>query len=331
MTVAVVIPCRNEAARIADLLTSLRDQSRRPDTTVIVDDQSTDTTYEVIAAWCRLHPDMPVKVIPGPGRGPGPALNIGIAATHVDVIVRMDGHARPDPYYIERALIRLQEDEAGVVGGRWVVRHGAETPVARAIAAVVASPLGAGGARYRTAMAGAGVHVVETVPFGVFHRALWLYLDGFDERLEANQDFDFNFRARQAGYRVVFDSGIQAEYFARPTLAALWRQYRRYGFWKARMLRKNVRALHPRQVPPIALLPWLVVTAIAGLVVPNTLTIGAVLVWPMVVAAGAAMVAARRRVSLVAAIQALAAVHLAWSVGFWHGVWALRVRLPLVV
>jgi GT2 family glycosyltransferase len=41
VTVAVVIPCRNEAARIADLLTSLRDQSRRPDTTVIVDDQST--------------------------------------------------------------------------------------------------------------------------------------------------------------------------------------------------------------------------------------------------------------------------------------------------
>jgi hypothetical protein len=37
---------------------------------------------------------MPVKVMLGPGRGPGPALNVGIAATHVDVIVRMDGHAR---------------------------------------------------------------------------------------------------------------------------------------------------------------------------------------------------------------------------------------------
>jgi glycosyltransferase involved in cell wall biosynthesis len=326
VTVAVVIPCRNEAARIADLLTSLRDQSRRPDTTVIVDDQSTDTTYEVIADWCLRYPDMPVKVMLGPGRGPGPALNVGIAATHVDVIVRMDGHARPDPYYIERALIRLQEDEAGVVGGRWVVRHGAETPVARAIAAVVASPLGAGGARYRSAGAGAGVHVVETVPFGVFHRALWLYLDGFDERLEANQDFDFNFRARQAGYRVVFDAGIQAEYFARPTLGALWRQYRRYGFWKARMLRKNVRALHPRQVPPIALLPWLMATAGGVLVAPNMLTLGAVLVWPAMVGSAAVLVAVRRRVSPLEAMRALLAVHVAWSVGFWHGVVARQVH-----
>jgi hypothetical protein len=111
-----------------------------------------------------------------------------------------------------------------------------------------------------------------------------------------------------------------------PTLAALWRQYRRYGFWEGADAPKNVRALHPRQVPPIALLPWLVVSGASALVMPNVFTLSAAVVWPAMVTGAAALVAARRRVSPLQALRALVAVHVAWTVGFWHGVLVRHVR-----
>lgn len=325
MTVAVVVPCRNEAAHISALLDALAGQTRPPDDIIIVNDASTDATVEVVRGW-RPFDDAqgrsapPVRVVEGAGRGPGPAMNLGIRATDADVIMRMDGHAIPASDYLERCLDVIGET-LRVVGGVWHVAPGADTAMARAIAAVVSHPLGSGGAAYRHAdAAGAERLSVETVPFGTFPKALWEQLGGFDESLAANQDFDFNYRARKAGYDVVLDRRIQATYFARPTLAALWRQYSRYGFWKMQMLRKDPRAFHLRQLPPVLVAPWLKLSAVAAFIWPGALTMTAVAMYPLTLFAGALHVGMTKRVSPFAAAMAIATVHVAWSLGFWKGV-----------
>ena len=217
-----MIPCRNEARSIGALLDALAIQTVQPAEILVVDDQSTDSSVAVVGEWQQHHPRAVVRVIAGSGRGPGPAMNTGIAATTAHVVVRLDGHCLPNRDYIEHSLRALADPGVGVAGGIWRVRPGAQTPVARAIAQVVSHPLGSGGARYRHPDGlGPNAVSVETVPFGAFHRSLWKQLGGFDESLSANQDFDFNYRARVAGFDVVLDPRIQATYVARPTLRAL--------------------------------------------------------------------------------------------------------------
>lgn len=320
MTVAVVVPCRNEAAYVESMLDALAAQTTPPDEVVIVEDGSTDDTLARVAAWLARHTGVPVRITPGLGRGPGPAMNAGIRSTVADVIVRFDAHSVPAPDYIARSIDAVSASGVGVAGGVWRIQPGAATPIARAIAAVVSHPLGSGGALYRHADAvGPDRVTVETVPFGAFRRALWEQLGGFDESLSANQDFDFNYRARKAGHLVVLDRRIEATYFARPTLAALGRQYFRYGFWKVRMLRKDARAIHWRQVPPALVFPWMVVTMAAVLAMPSWPTAVAAALYPAVLTAGAARIAGPG-VGVGHALAALAVVHLWWSAGFWRAV-----------
>lgn len=327
VTCAVVIPCRNEAAHIGPLLDALAQQSVRPDEVIIVDDGSTDDTIDVVRAWTVRHQadagaPLPVRVVPGPGHGPGPAMNAGIsAAGAADIIIRFDGHSRPDSDYVRWSKAGVADARIGVVGGTWRIVAGAPTPAGRAIAAVVSHPLGSGGASYRQSGGpGSGLSSVETVPFGAFRTSLWGTLGGFDESLPVNEDFDFNYRTRKAGWDVVLDPRIQATYFARGTFSSLARQYVRYGYWKYQMLRKDVRALHWRQLPPMLVLPWTVATIGWSLMAPGAASSVAALAYPVALVVGSATIAMGRKVSLIHTLLALGIVHLAWSAGFWRAV-----------
>lgn len=327
--VAVVIPCRNEAATIRQLLDAVAAQTRTPDDVVIVDDGSTDGTPLVIEDWRRAHPNISIRVVQGPSRGVAAAVNAGIAACSVDVIVRLDGHSIPSPNYIAASLSALSQSGVGVAGGLWQIEPGAATVVARAIAKVVSHRLGSGGALYRDASGGTERAVpVDTVPFGAFRRELWQQLGGFDETLSANEDYDFNYRARRASLKIVLDPRIQSAYFARPTLAALGRQYHRYGFWKLQMLRKDARALHWRQVPPALILPWVLATSVLACVWPGPVVLGAAGAYPAIVVVGAAHVAASLTsfTAWPAAAAAIVVSHLTWSAGFLRA--ALGITPP---
>jgi GT2 family glycosyltransferase len=291
---------------------------------VIVDDGSTDRSVARIHEWHEANPAWTLRVVPGSSRGPAAAMNTGIAAVSSDIIVRLDGHCIPGPDYLQRAVALVADDRVGVAGGGWDVKPGASTPVARAIARVVSHPMGSGGARYRQPdPVHTGPEPVETVPFGTFRRRLWEQLGGFDEALLVNEDFDFNYRARRAGYAVVFDGAIRAAYLARPTLTALARQYFRYGYWKRQMLRKDTKALHWRQLPPILILPWVIASTGLAVRFPGPVT------WLMAAGYPAALVVTAARLAMggtsaAAAAAALATVHVSWSAGFWRGVFSGR-------
>lgn len=328
-TVAVVIPCRNEAGTIGRLLDALRRQTRLPDQIVVVDDRSTDATADVIAEWRAAHASPSCVVLNGAGRGVAAAVNAGVAVTQADIIVRIDGHSVPADDYIERALAALEQPEAGVVGGVWTIEPGANTNTAIAIARVVSHPLGSGGAKYRHATsAPAGVEAADTVPFGVFRRSLWAQVGGFDEQLGANEDYDFNYRVRQTGARVLLDGRVRSTYSARPTLRALARQYHRYGFWKARMLMKDVRAVRPRQLAAAAILPWFATSLAVAVFRPGTPSVVLAAAYPLAIVSAAATIGAQARSVGVAgsAILALVTVHVSWSAGFLRAI--LRLGSP---
>jgi hypothetical protein len=158
----------------------------------------------------------------------------------------MDAHAAPSSAYIRRCVEVLEEGDAEVVGMPCLVQPGADSTIAWAIALAVSHPFGIGDARYRLADGRAMQEAVDTVAFACFRKSLWADLGGYDESLLTNEDYDFNYRARLEGHRILLDRSEHCDYFARDTLSKLIAQYRRYGGWKARMIRQHPRSIRMR-------------------------------------------------------------------------------------
>jgi len=251
-SVSVIIPCYNEERFLGKALANLAHQySPEAYEIIVVDGMSDDRTRQVVEEFQRLHPQLSVRLLNNPQRNIPHALNLGIAAARGDIIARMDAHSAPSSGYIRRCVEVLSEGNAAVVGMPCRVQPGDESVTARAIALAVSHPFGIGDAKYRLGTNGDKLEdqeEVDTVAFACFSKSLWSRLGGFDEKLLTNEDYDFNYRVRAHGQRVMLDHLEHCDYFARPTLAKLASQYRRYGTWKARMIRARPRSTKLRQL-----------------------------------------------------------------------------------
>lgn len=255
--VSIIVPCYNEERTIGMLLQAIHSQDFPVEDleVLIADGRSTDKTREVVMAFQRNHPALNITVIDNPSRIIPAALNLAIAASKGEFIIRLDAHSVPERDYVARCIQALERTGAANVGGIWIIRPSKNTWLARSIAAAAGHPLGAGGARYRIR---GHEGEVETVPFGAFQREWVERVGGFNEDLITNEDYEYNVRLRQAGGSIWFDPAIRSIYFARSSLPALARQYTRYGYWKARMLRRFPGSIRWRQaLPPFFVLSLL--------------------------------------------------------------------------
>ena len=246
-SVSVVIPCYNEERFIGKVLENLAAQyAPARYEIIVVDGMSTDKTRAEVSEFILRHPEISVRLVDNPARNIPTALNLGIEQASNEIIVRMDAHSVPSENYVRRCVESLSEGDAEVVGMPWRIRASAGTLAARAIALAVAHPFGIGDAKYR--LTNSAPQFVDTVPFGAFRKSLWRELGGFNEALLANEDYDFHYRVRQRGGRILLDTSGHSIYFARGSLGALWIQYFRYGRWKAQMVKRHPRSLKVRQL-----------------------------------------------------------------------------------
>jgi succinoglycan biosynthesis protein ExoA len=329
-SVSIIIPCYNEQATIRLLLDALLKQNYPlPAVEVIIaDGLSTDRTRAEISAFQTEQPGLAVRVVDNPKRTIPAALNTALGAASGEIIVRLDAHSIPEPDYIRRCVDNLVRGCGDNVGGIWLIRPGGSGWLARSIAIAAAHPLGVGDALYRfTNQAGP----VDTVPFGAFRRELLARIGGFDESLLTNEDYEFNVRIRQSGGTVWLDPAIRSTYFARATLGALARQYWRYGYWKARMLRRYPGTLRWRQVLPpafvigllglglltviLALAHWPMGAALAG----GTLAVVLLFYLGVLFFAGLQAALRKRDSGMVVGVPlVIATMHLVWGSGLLY-------------
>jgi GT2 family glycosyltransferase len=334
-TISVVVPCYNEAAHITGLLDALREQTLQPAEIVLADCRSSDETLEAVAAYPHRSLLPPVHVVSCELRSTPMALNRAIQAAGGEVIVRLDGHSRPDRDYLRLCVQALDSPRAGVVGGLWSIQPGAATGPAKAIAVATSHPFGAGDALYRIGQHLTSPKDVDTVPFGCFRRALWEELRGFDEHFLANQDYEFNYRVRRAGRRVILDPRIRATYTARSTVWQLARQYFRYGWWRAETLKRHPSSLRWRQAVPAGFVATVLLLAALSSIEPRAAFVLAGILLPYAAATAGASVHAAGRTRGWALLPHLpvvfATIHVTWGTGlltnvFTAGRWPARLR-----
>jgi succinoglycan biosynthesis protein ExoA len=288
---------------------------------VIADGYSTDATRVRIEEFRASHPELALQVVDNPRRNIPAGLNVALAAARGDIIVRLDAHSMPYPDYVERCVAALEDGKGDNVGGVWEIRAGGTDWMAQSIAGVAAHPLGVGDALYRyTRRAG----LVDTVPFGAFRRELIRRIGPFDENLLTNEDYEFNVRVRQGGGRIWLDPAIRSVYFARPNLKTLAAQYWRYGFWKARMLRRYPHTLRWRQfIPPFFVVTLLILSALSlWLNLARWIFLAEIGVYCAALFVSGTQIALQRQklACLWGAPLAMATIHFSWGMGL---LWSL--------
>jgi succinoglycan biosynthesis protein ExoA len=321
--VSIIVPCYNEQSTIRLLLDALYAQTypRAEMEVIIADGLSSDDTRERIQDFSSQHPELQVRVVNNQRRTIPSGLNQALAAAKGEIIVRLDAHSVPERDYVARCASALQAGLGDNVGGVWDIQPGGSGGMARAIAVAAAHPLGVGDARYRYSRQ---AQAVDTVPFGAFRAGLVARIGPFDETLLTNEDYEFNTRVRQAGGTVWLDPEIRSTYFARASLAELARQYWRYGYWKARMLRRYPNTLRWRQaLPPLFVLSLLALGFLSVWFLPaRWLSAGEVALYGLILLAAGAHSAWKKRdpFLLLAFPLAIAAMHLTWGSAF---LWSL--------
>lgn len=105
LSVAVVIPCRDDAPYLRACLAALAAQTRPADRVVVVDNDSSDDSAAVARAFGAT-------VVTQPVHGIWPATAAGYDAVTEDVVVRLDADSLPGPTWLAHAVDRFSAPDA---------------------------------------------------------------------------------------------------------------------------------------------------------------------------------------------------------------------------
>lgn len=308
--VSVIMPVLDEERHLRNSVRHILEQEYDGEMEVVIAlGPSTDRTDEIAAELVREDPR--VHTVPNPtGRTPA-ALNAAIKASRHPIVVRVDGHGMLSANYIATAVRLLEETGAMNVGG--IMNAEGETPWEEAVAAAMTSKIGVGNAAFHT---GGEAQQAETVFLGVFRREALEQQGGYNEEFIRAQDWELNFRIREAGGLIWFSPELKVQYRPRPSVKALAKQYKDYGRWRHVVARYHSGSINLRYLAP----PTAVCAIAAGVVVGAFVT-----PWGFAVPAGylaaitAGSLPAGKGLSLKARAQipvALATMHMSWGYGF---------------
>lgn len=263
-SVSIVMPVRNErkfaAATLKDLLAQDYWLIKE---IIVVDGMSTDGTREIVQEFAAK--DKRISLVDNVKERVSPALNIGIKASHGDIIVRADCHARYAADYVRQCVKCLAETGASNVGGPAVPRAEGGA-VQRAIVAAHSSWFGVGVARFRRV---SYEGPADTVWPGAFLRSAVEEVGPFSERFDRTEDIDFNSRLRASGHKVYISSSIRVWYTPRSSISGLCKQNFANGRGVFETLLVNPKAIRPRHLVPLAFVSTLIVAALSTAMFPE--------------------------------------------------------------
>jgi glycosyltransferase involved in cell wall biosynthesis len=317
--VSIVIPARNEAAHIGDLLRSIAASDYPADRieVIVVDGMSADATATIARSFVTLLPNL--RVVENPSQITPVAFNLGIKAASGRYITILSGHSTIDSSYLRDTLEAFARHPADVVGGRLI--NVGQGPFGRIMAAMLESSLVVGNARFRYSNEEGPVDTV----LGTYRREVFDRVGLFDERLRRNQDNEFNSRIRAAGGTIYLVPKLAVRYRVRRHLRGAVKQFFGNGRWTVYVARLNRTAMGWRHFVP-ALFVAAVIAATVTSVLLHTVIPLAVVLAPYTLVVAATMATVRLAVvERLAVIVVQPLLHVSYGMGSLIG---LVTRLP---
>lgn len=213
LKVAAAIPCYNAGSTIANCISSLDSQTRRPDQIIVADDGSTDGSA-IIAAYAGAE-----VISAGENVGLSSARNLLWRHTDADIVVFLDADTVAHEDLIERLLQHFDSEDVAGVGGQ-----GIEARIENIYDLW---------RKHTAAQTQGDSAIADTeVLFGLccsYRRSALERVSGFDPFFRSNgEDHDISIRLRQAGYRLVYEPAAIVDHHKTDTFKSLMRMLYRY-------------------------------------------------------------------------------------------------------
>lgn len=212
----VVIPCKNEAARLPRQLAALNEQTDRAFRVVVSDNGSTDTTALVASNWSRTFTGG-ISVVDSSSRsGVAHARNAAVQATGEPLILICDGDDEVHPGWV--AAMRTALAAHACATGPLHLVYPDDPDRRHEVWNASTVPVSMG---YRSYMPGCNIGM---------RREVFEATGGFDESLATGQeDVDFGWRLHDHGFSIAHSSEASIDYYQRSGLKSFVKQQWRYG------------------------------------------------------------------------------------------------------
>lgn len=263
--VSVIIPARNEEKFIEKCIESFLtcDYPGELIEVIVVDGMSDDRTREIVGEISRR--DDRVLLIDNERKITPVAMNLGVKTSKGDYIFFSGAHSEIPSNYITKCIKHAIETGADNVGGVMKTEPRVRSAVGIAISKVLSSPLGVGGAKFRTGVS--KPTEVDTVPFGCYKREVFDTIGYFNEKLVRNQDIEFNLRLKRAGGKIILFPDIELTYYSRSTLEELWKNNFGNGFWVIAAKKYAEVPYSTRHLVPLMFVLFLLLGSLISLIV----------------------------------------------------------------
>ena len=314
-SVTVIMPVRNEQAHLVGAVESVLSQNYpgKLEITLAIG-PSIDETDKVAEGLAEKHPN--IRLIENLKGLTTSGLNLAIALSTSDVIIRVDAHSELAPDYIARGVKILAETGSVLVGG--VMSAVGKTALQKAVAFGYGSRFGLGGGSYHV---GGKAGEAESAYLGIFDAKALKAVGGYDEKIIRGEDWDLAQRLKASGGKVWFSPELVVKYWPRSNIKALAWQFYSTGIWRGDLTRRAPGKASIRYfLPPLALLILvdLVVLASLGIIGELELIIPVAL-YLLVLAFASATARQLGILDRLAIFIALPVMHLSWASGFWIG------------
>lgn len=235
-SIAVIVPAYNEEKVICDSVSSLL-LSRGVDFDIIVvDDGSTDRTYEVAQKAFGDHPR--VQIYRKPNGGKASALNWAIERTEAEVLVAIDADTRLDPDAITQLVRHFADSSVGAVAGAvYVGKPSRLLTRFQALEYVTSQNLD------RRALELVNGIIVVPGAIGAWRRSAVVKVGGYDSDTLA-EDADLTLKLECAGFKVLHEPRAFAMTEAPETVEQFLRQRFRWMFGTLQVAFKHLKHIH---------------------------------------------------------------------------------------
>ena len=306
--VSVILPILNEEAHLRQAVASILGQKYLGELEIILAvGPSKDRTLAIAQELAAENSAL--IVVENPTGRTATALNLAIGAARFPIICRIDGHAQIAPSYIAQAVELLRSTNAVNVGG--IMFAQGRTPFERSVATAMKSALGVGSASFHT---GGTAGPADTVYLGTFRKTALQQVGGYDERFTRAQDWELNYRLRQAGGVIWFDPQLVVKYQPRSNFKTLTKQYFEYGRWRRAVIRNHQNTVNYRYLAPPIAVSLFTISVIAGLFIHPFLYLPA-LGYLSLLLVGAAVIGKSWQEKIILP-SVLMAMHFSWGIGF---------------
>ncbi len=235
--VSIVVPAYNEGKVIEAAVDPLMTMDYPRFEVIVVDDGSTDDTYEQAMRLSGIYSAHRLRVLTQPNSGKAMALNNGVANARGELILCMDGDSRLEPQSLKQAVKHFRDPTVGAVAGNVKVANRLNT-----LTKLQALEYIEGLNLVRTAQAFFRNVTIIPGPLGVFRKQVLEEVGGYTRDTYA-EDCDLTLRVLLAGWKIKFERQAVAWTEAPEKVQALFRQRYRWARGILQAVAKHKRLL----------------------------------------------------------------------------------------